>query len=320
MKKWFGCGMLLLAAIVWGVAFVAQSVGMDYVEPFTFNFARYYIGSAVLLPYILMRFLGKKRQKEALSEKEGKSGSAVKHIWGGIGCGLLLFIASTFQQFGIKYSEIVGKAGFITALYIILVPVMGLFIGKKTRAFIWICVALSVIGLYLLCMTNGFALEKGDILLLLCALFFTFHIMFIDYVSPHTDGVIISCIQFATAGVLCTVAALIWEEPKMADILRAYIPILYAGACSCGIGYTFQILGQKYVEPAKASLILCLESVISVLAGWILLPNQALSIREITGCLIMFTAIILAQFVQKNEEEHDREAERRVQKKKERKS
>lgn len=301
MKQWFGCGMLLLAAIVWGVAFVAQSVGMDYVGPFTFNFARYYVGALVLTPYIIVKLLAP--ADKASGEKKAKlKGGFKKNLIAGIGCGTFLFIASALQQFGIKYSVLVGKAGFLTALYIILVPVLGIFIGKKTRALIWVCVGLSVIGLYLLCMTNGFVLEKGDVLLLLCALFFTFHIMYIDSVSPYTDGVVISCIQFATAGVFCTVGALLTETVSWGDVVRAAVPILYAGACSCGIGYTFQILGQKYVEPTKASLILCLESVVSVIAGWILLPDQALSIRELVGCIIMFAAIILAQFAEKKEE------------------
>ncbi len=311
MKQWFGCGMLLLAAIVWGVAFVAQRVGMDYVEPFTFNMARYYIGSAVLLPYIAGAYLLRRKKRSCNTTKEKQSGGSIrKHILGGVGCGVLLFVASTLQQFGIKYSEIVGKAGFITALYIVMVPMFGIFIGKKIKSLIWLCVALSVIGLYLLCMKNGFALEKGDILLLLCAGVFTFHIMLIDVVSPQTDGVVISCIQFATAGVLSTVPALIMETPQFANLIRAAVPILYAGAFSCGIGYTFQILGQKHVEPTKASLILCLESVISVLAGWILLPDQGLSFREIAGCVIMFAAIILAQFVQEKQTEDTKKTEK----------
>lgn len=311
MKQWFGCGMLLLAAIVWGVAFVAQRVGMDYVEPFTFNMARYYIGSAVLLPYIAGAYLLQRKKGSGDTVKEGKNGKSIRrHILGGVGCGVLLFAASTLQQFGIKYSEIVGKAGFITALYIVMVPLFGVFIGKKNKSLIWICVVLSVIGLYLLCMTDGFALEKGDILLLLCAVVFTFHIMLIDVVSPQTDGVVISCIQFATAGVLSTVPALLLETPQFANMLCAAVPILYAGAFSCGIGYTFQILGQKHVEPTKASLILCLESVISALAGWVLLPDQALRFREIAGCVIMFMAIILAQFVQGKETKDTKKTEK----------
>lgn len=297
LKKWFGSGMLLLAAVVWGVAFVAQSVGMDYVEPFTFNFSRYFVGSAVLLPYIIIKYANKKNAGGVPKI------SVKKTIVGGIGCGLLLCLASILQQFGIKYTEIVGKAGFLTALYIVLVPFVGMFIGKKTKALIWLCVVLSVIGLYLLCMTKGFRMEVADILLLACALVFTFHILLIDHISENTDGVVISCIQFFVSGLICLVPALILERPAISDILNAYIPILYTGVCSCGIGYTFQILGQKHVEPTRASLILCLESVVSAVAGWILLPNQGLSIRELMGCVIMFAAIILANFVQKKEKD-----------------
>lgn len=304
MKKWFGSGMLLLAAIIWGVAFVAQSVGMDYVGPFTFNYARYFIGALVLLPFILIKYTIPKKNREdgkTATEPEHKKKHVLYTITGGALCGVLLFVASMLQQFGILYSEIVGKAGFLTALYIILVPVLGLFFGKKVKALIWVCVGLAATGLYLLCMTEGFIPELGDILLLLCALVFSFHIMLIDKVSPGHDGVVISCVQFAVAGILCFICAMIWEKWDFNALLQAYIPILYTGALSCGIGYTFQILGQKHVEPTRASLILCLESVVSVLAGWLLLPNQELSLREILGCVIMFAGIVLAQFVRKEE-------------------
>ncbi len=297
MKRWLGSGMLLLTAIIWGVAFVAQSVGMDYVEPFTFNFARYMIGAIVLLPFLK---LGNTKEETedtniVLQKKVWK-----KSILGGIGCGFLLCIASMLQQFGIMYTNVVGKAGFITALYIILVPVLGIFLRKKTKPLVWICVVISVMGLYLLCVSEGYRLELADLLLLACALFFAIHIIFIDYISPGTNGVVISCVQFAVAGLCCMVVMLIFEQPSMANLLKAYIPILYTGVLSCGVAYTFQILGQRYVEPTGASLILCLESVVSVLAGWLLL-KQALSLRELIGCVIMFVAIILAQFVQKEE-------------------
>ena len=297
MKRWLGSGMLLLTAIIWGVAFVAQSVGMDYVEPFTFNFARYMIGAIVLLPFLK---LGNTKEETedtniVLQKKVWK-----KSILGGVGCGFLLCIASMLQQFGIMYTNVVGKAGFITALYLILVPVLGIFLRKKTKPLVWICVVISVIGLYLLCVSEGYRLELADLLLLACALFFAIHIIFIDYISPGTNGVVISCVQFAVAGLCCMVVMLIFEQPGMANLLKAYIPILYTGVLSCGVAYTFQILGQRYVEPTGASLILCLESVVSVLAGWLLL-KQALSLRELIGCVIMFVAIILAQFVQKEE-------------------
>lgn len=297
MKKWLGSGMLLLTAIIWGVAFVAQSVGMSYVEPFTFNFARYMIGGIVLLPFL---GLGNSGQKNKEMSEESKRKRIKKSILGGIGCGLFLFIASMLQQFGIMYTSVVGKAGFITALYIILVPVLGIFLKKKTKPLLWLCVVISVIGLYLLCVSEGYRLEKADIFLLACALFFAFHIIFIDYISPGTNGVLISCVQFFVSGICCMAAMFLFESPSITGMFKAYIPILYTGVLSCGVAYTFQILGQKHVEPTRASLILCLESVVSVLAGWLLL-RQELSIRELIGCIIMFIAIIMAQFVQKEE-------------------
>ena len=298
MKKWLGSGMLLLTAMIWGVAFVAQSVGMDYVEPFTFNFARYIIGGVVLLPFLKLG--NSDLQKENTEDKTKKKQCLRRSVIGGIGCGVLLFCASMLQQFGIMYTNVVGKAGFITALYIILVPVLGIFFRKKTKPLLWICVGISVIGLYLLCVSDGYRLELADILLLACALFFAFHIIFIDYISPNTNGVLVSCVQFFVSGLFCMVAMFLFESPSFAGMLKAYVPILYTGVLSCGVAYTFQILGQKYVEPTKASLILCLESVVAVLAGWLLL-QQALSIRELLGCIIMFVAIIMAQFVQKEE-------------------
>lgn len=324
MKKWLGSGMLLLTAIIWGVAFVAQSVGMDYVEPFTFNFARYIIGGIVLLPFLVLG--NQKTNKKEVMSSEGdvnkkkniteedtfkRKKRIRKSILGGIGCGFLLFCASMLQQFGIMYTNVVGKAGFITALYIILVPVLGLFLKKKTKPLLWICVAVSVVGLYLLCVSDGYRLELADILLLACALFFAIHIVFIDSISADTNGVLVSCVQFFVSGLFCMIAMFLFETPSITGMLKAYIPILYTGVLSCGVAYTFQILGQKYVEPTKASLILCMESVVAVLAGWLLL-KQALSIRELIGCIIMFIAIIMAQFVQKEEPATPKEEGKKV--------
>ena len=206
-------------------------------------------------------------------------------------------LASNFQQFGIKYTT-VGKAGFITACYIVLVPILGLFLKKKCSPFIWLAVAMSVAGLYLLCITDGFSIGKGDILVLICAVLFSFHILVIDYYSPKVDGVKLSCIQFLVCGILSGIPALIFEKPEMSAVLTAWQPILYAGVMSCGVAYTLQIIGQKNMNPTVASLILSLESCISVLAGWMILGQQ-LSAREIAGCVIMFAAIILAQLPQK---------------------
>ena len=295
MNKWLGVFMLLLTALIWGTAFVAQSVGMDYVGPFTFNFSRYIIGALVLVPFsiISLRKRNKVEDSPNKNDKEFKKAT----LLGGIGCGILLCVASMLQQYGIMYTNSVGKAGFLTALYIIIVPILGLFFKKKIKPLIWICVVLATIGLYLLCVKDGFRFEIGDIFLILCALVFSFHIMLIDYVSPKGDGVTISMMQFGISAVLCFICALIFEQVNVSDILRAWVPVLYAGVMSCGVAYTFQILGQKYVEPTKASLILCLESVFATLGGWVIL-KEVLSIREAIGCIIVFIAIILAQFVQ----------------------
>ena len=286
--------LLLLTATIWGVAFVAQSVGMDYVGGFTFNMARSLIGSAVLLPVIW--FMGRNSSKKA-EEAQGSS-SRKDLLWGGLACGILMCLASNFQQFGIKYTT-VGKAGFITACYIVIVPIIGLFLGKKCSKFIWAAVAMALIGLYLLCITDGFSIGKGDLLVLVCAFLFSIHILVIDHFSPKADGVKLSCIQFLTCGILSAIPALILEHPQVSSILAAWQPILYAGVMSCGVAYTLQVIGQKNMNPTVASLILSMESCISVLAGWIILGQQ-LSAKEILGCVIMFAAIILAQLPQKD--------------------
>lgn len=281
--------MLLLTALIWGCAFVAQSVGMDYVGPFTFNAVRCLIGAVVLLPVIaLMDRLEGKNGKRA--EKKGNTRTL---ILGGVCCGIALGVASSLQQIGIQYTT-VGKAGFITAMYIVIVPLMGVFVGRKVRPVIGLCVVIAVAGLYFLCMKGGFALGGGDLLVLLCAAAFSVHILVIDYFSPKVDGVRMSAIQFLVAGLMCSVPMFLQEHPQPAVILSAWAPILYAGVLSCGVAYTLQILGQKGADPVVASLLLSLESVFSVLAGWMIL-GQALSIRELFGCVLMFGAIILAQ-------------------------
>lgn len=286
--------LLLLTATIWGVAFVAQSVSMDYVGSFTFNAVRNLIGAAVLLPVIWLTG-SSKLPKASSGQKHQKDRKTL--IAGGISCGILLCLACNFQQFGIKYTT-VGKAGFITACYIVIVPVIGLFLKKSCGPFIWGAVILALIGLYLLCIQDGFSIGKGDLLVLICAFLFSFHILVIDHFSPLVDGVKMSCIQFFVCGILSGIPALIFEHPDIAGLFAARIPILYAGVMSCGVAYTLQIIGQKGMNPTVASLILSLESCISVLAGWIIL-GQRLSLRESIGCIIMFFAIILAQLPQK---------------------
>ena len=219
---------------------------------------------------------------------------------GGICCGVFLAIASSLQQFGILYTT-VGKAGFVTAMYIVLVPILGIVIGRKIRPLIVVCVCIAVAGLYFLCMTERLSLGIGDLLVLLCALVFAVHILVIDHFSPLVDGVRMSAIQFLTAGLICAVPMLIWERPEAGEILAAWMPILYAGVMSCGVAYTLQILGQRNADPTVASLLLSLESVFSVLAGWVIL-GQRLSGRELFGCALMFAAIILAQMPDRKQE------------------
>lgn len=298
--------LLLLAAIIWGIAFVAQSVGMDYVGGFTFNAVRSLIGAAVLVPLILV-FESKKSTDTTTAKIASHSrptSNTVSYIQkrkdliiGGISCGICLCLASNFQQFGIKYTS-VGKAGFITACYIVIVPIIGLFLGKKCSKFIWAAVVMALIGLYLLCITDGFSIGKGDLLVLVCAFLFSVHILVIDHFSPKVDGVKLSCLQFLTCGILSGIPALLFEHPSFSAICQAWMPILYAGIMSCGVAYTLQIIGQNNMNPTVASLILSQESCISVLAGWVLLGQQ-LSTKEILGCVIMFAAIILAQLPQK---------------------
>ena len=292
--------LLFMAAFIWGVAFVAQSVGMDYVGPFTFNGCRFLIGGLVLTPFALIR--EKKYEKsniyQSMIEEEQKRHLKTT-LLGGLCCGVAICIASSFQQAGMLYTS-VGKAGFITALYIVLVPVMGIFMKKKVPAIVWMGVVLAAVGFYFLCITESFSINYGDVLLFLCAICFTFHILIIDYFAPKADGVALSCIQFWFSGIVCMSIALFKETPNISAIIAAAVPILYAGVMSCGVAYTLQILGQKHMKPAVASLILSLESVISVLAGWVIL-KEVLNGRQLLGCALVFSAVILAQIPVKNE-------------------
>ncbi|MDO4939536.1 MAG: DMT family transporter [Lachnospiraceae bacterium] len=277
-----GSFMLLITAIIWGFAFVAQSVGIDQVGPFAFNGIRCIIGGLVLIPVILI--INRGNIKKVLTKDA---------LMGGFFCGLCLFTASMFQQWGIMEST-VGKASFITALYVVIVPVLGVFVGKKVSLKVWIGVAVSLLGLYLLCMTDSFSLSRGDMFLLICAVCFSVHILIIDYYSPKADGVVISCIQFFVTGILSLIVMAFVENPTPEMIYSGRWSILYAGVLSCGVAYTLQVVFQRDVEPTAASLILCLESVFGVIGGWLLL-GQTLSMREILGCILMFIAIVLAQ-------------------------
>ena len=276
--------LLFLTALIWGVAFVAQSAGMDYVQPFTFNAVRCMIGGIVLIPCIGIL----KLYKKAPIRQDGQKMQRKTLYKGGIICGILLFIASNLQQFGIQYTT-AGKAGFLTALYIIIVPFLGIFLHRRVG---------KLCGLYLLCIKEDFRLAKGDTLMIMCAFVLSFHIMVIDYFSPKVESVKMSCIQFFVCGILSAICMFLFEQPQISQILAAWQPILYAGVMSCGVAYTLQIAAQEGMNPTVASLILSMESVFSVLAGWLLL-HETLSRKELAGCLFMFIAIILAQLPQR---------------------
>ncbi|WP_418463082.1 DMT family transporter [Frisingicoccus sp.] len=299
MNKTKNTFLLFLTAFIWGVAFVAQSVGMDYVGPWTFNASRFIIGAVFLIPCIA--FLDGLKKKEAAASGTSSEKSAPQDkktlLIGGLCCGIAIAVASTLQQYGISMTT-VGKAGFITALYIVIVPILGIFLKKKPRLIIWVSVVLALAGLYFLCMTDSLSFSKGDTMVLLCALVFSIHILIIDYFSPKVDGVRMSCIQFFVASIICGIPALILEHPQFSSLVAAWAPILYAGILSCGVAYTLQIVAQKNYDPTIASLILSLESVFSVLAGWVIL-HEALSPREILGCVLVFIAIILVQLPEK---------------------
>nr|WP_321153137.1 DMT family transporter [uncultured Acetatifactor sp.] len=283
--------MLFLAAFIWGTAFVAQSVGMDYLGPLSFNGARFLMGSLVLAPVICFnRRSAAKKHKE----NEGKRpGSLKTTIIGGVCCGLALCAAALLQQIGMLYTT-VGKAGFITTLYIILVPVFGIFLKKRIPGKVWGGAAIAAFGMYLLCMSESLSLGRGDALVFLCAILFSVHILVIDHFSPRVDGVELSCIQFLTAGIIGSILAFLFEKPDIGDFVNGIVPLAYAGILSSGVAYTLQVVGQRDTDPTVASLILSLESVVSVLAGWVVL-RQALTGRELAGCGLVFCAVILVQ-------------------------
>lgn len=292
-----GTLMLMLTALIWGCAFVAQSMSMDYIDPFTFQCVRSLLGSAVLVPVFLI--LDRKKQNTTVS---GPTKEQQKTLWkAGLVCGSIMTVAANLQQIGIQYTT-AGKAGFITAMYILLVPIFGLFLHKKVSPRLWLCVLIALSGLYLLSVTEGFSsIGKGDIYVLLCAIAFSFHIMAVDYYAPLVDGVRLSCIQFLICGVLSGLLMFLKETPNINNILEAAVPICYSGILSCGVAYTLQIIGQKYTKPTVASLIMSLESVFAVLAG-ILILKEIPTQREALGCILMFLAIMFAQLPDKQKE------------------
>lgn len=294
--------LLLLTALIWGIAFVAQDVAMDAMEPFTFNAIRTLIAALVLVPCI--HFLDKldARRNAAAGEGAADPKQGLRTITpaqkrtlfiGGLCCGVALFFGTSLQQLGIRDTS-AGKAGFVTALYIVLVPLAGLFFKRTVRRNVWLAVGLCTIGLFLLCVTEALTIGAGDIYLLLCAIAFTAHILIIDHFSPKTDCVRMSCLQFLVASALCALMMALTEHPTLSAILKGWVPLVYAGVLSGGLGYTLQMVAQRDTDPTVASLLMCLESVFAVLAQWIIL-GELLTGRELLGCGLMLVGIVLAQ-------------------------
>lgn len=288
MKQRNALFLLLLTSLIWGFAFVAQSTAAEAIGPFTYNAIRMLLGALVLVPFAL----------RTLPKNLKEDGYGKKLLKGGIICGTFLGIASYLQQFGIAYTT-AGKAGFITSLYILFVPIISLSLGKKNPLRIWICVLIGLIGAYLLSVQDGFSISKGDLFILACAIGFALHILSIDKFGKGVNGIELSMVQFTTASIICFIG-MITEDVSGKAILSAWIAIAYSGIFSCGIAYTLQVVGQKYLPPAPATLALSLESVWAAIGGMLLL-NERMNTKETIGCVLLFIAVIAAQMPNKKE-------------------
>lgn len=292
-----GSLMLLVAAFIWGSAFVAQTTGAEHVGPLTFTCLRNILGSVVLLPVIFT--LDSIKKKNGSYKKMNKADYKTL-LGGGAVCGVVLCLASVFQQMGIDKGTEAGKAGFITALYILIVPIISIFLGSKIRRIIWPCVGVSVVALYLLCVKEDNSVRMSDIYVLICAFLYSIHILVIDRVSPKTDGVRLSAVQFAVVSIISIIPAMVIEGITFDSVKAALPSIAYAGIMSSGVAYTFQIIGQQRTEPTVASMIMSLESVFAVITSMIIL-NQVPTVKESIGCVLMFAAIIVAQLPEKKQ-------------------
>ena len=280
--------LMLLAAAIWGFAFVAQREGMETMGPFLFNTARFFIGTVFLLPIVW--YLSKK--KKVSTDKE----TSTKKLWiAGIVAGLFLFTASSFQQVGIQYTT-AGKAGFITGLYIFFVPLIGIFFGQRTGSGTWLGAFIAVIGLYLLSINEDFSIARGDLLQLICAVFFAAHVLVIGYVAKRMDPLKLSLIQYLVSGVLSFFIAIAIEVITWQMIVDTAIPLLYAGIMSIGVGYTLQVVAQQHAKSSHAAIILGLEGAFAVLGGWLIL-DENLSTRGLIGCGLMLSGMFLSQLL-----------------------
>ncbi len=277
--------ILLLAALIWGFAFVAQRAGMEYIGPYTFNAVRFGLGTLVILPFLLFRKSSDYSPPAIRADR--------KIILASLLVGIILFAGASFQQVGIQYTT-AGKAGFITGLYVVFVPIAGFFLGQKVRLMFWIGMILSATGLYLLSIKSGIRMERGDFFVLLCAIVFTAHVLLIGWISPRMDSFLVAFIQFFICFLLSMIAALLTEDISVNKIALAWLPLLYGGIFSVGIAFTLQVIAQKTAHPAYVSIILSLEAVFAAIGGWLLL-NETLSSRALTGCALMLAGMMVVQ-------------------------
>ncbi|HPT04359.1 MAG TPA: DMT family transporter [Bacteroidales bacterium] len=282
-------GLLLITALIWGLAFVAQRKGMEFIGPFTYNGIRFALGGLSLLPLLIYRY----RKGNLNLSFRGKPDSRQKLLMSGIFLGLLLFGGASLQQVGIVYTT-AGKAGFITGLYVILVPLAGIFLGQRNKLKIWLGAILALSGMYFLSITGDFSISPGDLLVLFSAFFWTAHVLLIGWLSPKSDSLILAGMQFMVCSILSLITAFFTEIISWTTILQAAVPILYGGILSVGVAYTLQVVAQKKANPAYASIILSLESVFAGIGGYLLL-GETLNSRGLLGCCLMFSGMLIAQ-------------------------
>jgi drug/metabolite transporter (DMT)-like permease len=280
--------LLLLTAVIWGFAFVAQRSGMRYIGPFMFNAIRFMLGGCVLIPLIVYR-----NQRYGTVSDPGHLFFSPAFIKNGLLIGIVLFCGASLQQIGMVYTT-AGKGGFITGLYVILVPIIGLFIGRRTRWSGWVGALLATFGMYLLCVTDILTIERGDLWVLASAFFWANHVLIVGWLSPKMDTIKLACAQFLVCAMLSLTAAILTEPIQVSAIWECILPILYGGLMSVGVAYTLQVAAQKDAPPAHASIILSLETVFAALSGWLLL-SESLSLRAVVGCGFMLAGMLLVQ-------------------------
>lgn len=279
--------LLLLAAFIWGFAFVAQRAGMEFLGPYTFNAARFTLGSLSLIPFLILS------QKKKFEKKTFLPLNNKKLLYGGLSAGILLFLGATFQQSGLVYTN-AGKGGFITGFYIILVPILGLFVKQKTDLSTWLGALVALVGLYFLGVDSKLNINPGDVLVFIGTFFWAIQILIIGYYSSKVNSFQLAFLQFVICALLSFTAAIFTETISFQNILFAYLPILYAGIFSVGIAFTIQVVAQREAHPANAAIIMSLEAVFAVLGGWLIL-NESIALRGIFGCFLMLVGMIVSQ-------------------------